>query len=852
MLSSVCVCVKSAMRWRRRAGVILVVLLATLVSQTRQLTAQSISGTIRDQRDGSAIPGAVVLLHTSNGVRVGGTVTGDDGRYELTVPAPGTYSLRIDLIGFKSVNVAPFEIAGQSVVRDESIRLERVALPAITVTSTSKCDRVVGETGDAARLWVEAQKVLEATRLAQGSQRFPVTLQHFERVISLPDSVVRASKTDTRSGITENPFVSLSPDSIRKAGYRSRVGDAITYYGPDAAVLLSDGFVEDHCFRTRRGSTPGLIGLAFAPDRSIKRVDIDGVLWLDSATAELRQLEFRYVPNPGVGATAGGAVEFARLPSGVYGVKRWRIDMPILSTTSTRGRRPDGAVSFVSDTVATAVRQEGGEVVGAVSRLGSRGARTGRMVVSVFDSTLMRPLPGATVTLEGVGTSAVTDDLGKASLDSLADEGTLRLRVWHPRLDSLGLGALRVPTKVVRGNDVRIEVATPSVQTYARRMCRVTPSGDSLRVVRGRTLDAEQGPPFVAAQVDLFWWEAAGGGRTGRMSGSSGDGGAFTLCTTSTTPVYATAYLDGAFAVPVMIDFAQGPVVLANLQLSRRVAMQTADSGTASQVRSERLPGMGPTSPGFLAGFVVGGYGEPVLNLKVTVDGRPMPFRSDSTGTFAIAGVPPGVHRVGLGALGYAPATVRVQLDAGSRVSLYARLPRASTAIAGVTVTTAKTRATFDWTRGFDDRRKRSAGGSFMARADIERNGSQSLAELLRGQPGVSVVSEWAGYRFYSKLSGGRIGQTEFTDKAGPVQRSDDPTAAVNRPSGQSEECEFTFFVDGQSFSPAQGGMNVEIRASDIEAIEIYPGGASIPFQFGGSNVRCGVIALWTRSRVGK
>ncbi|MFN8581231.1 MAG: carboxypeptidase-like regulatory domain-containing protein [Gemmatimonadaceae bacterium] len=743
----------------------------------------------------------------------------------------------------------PFEIAGQSAtIHDESIRLERVALPSIAITATSRCDRVVGESGDAASLWTEAQKALEATRIAQGSHRFPVTLQHFERVISLPDSVVRSTNAKTTTGTTENPFVSLPADSIRKVGYRFRDGEAVLYYGPDAEVLLSDGFIQDHCFRTKRGTTPGLVGLAFSPDKSVRRVDIDGVLWLDSATAELKQLEFRYVPSSNVGATAGGLVEFARLPSGVYGVKRWRIDMPVLSAT-TRGRRPDGSLSFVADTFATAVRQEGGEVVGAVQRLGANSARLTRLTVSVFDSTRMGVMSGATVTLEGLGASGTTSTDGTITLDSLSDEGTVQLRVWHPRLDSLGLGALRVPVKVSRGSDASISVATPSVSSYAKRMCRVVPQGDSLRVVRGRTLDAEQGPPYVGAQADLFWWES--NGRAGRMSGTSGDAGSFTLCAVAPGSMYLTAYQDGAFAVPVALDFSTGPVKLVNLQLSRRIAMQTADSGAASQVRSEKLPGMGATSPGFITGIVHGGYGEPVLNVRVTVDGRALPFRADSTGAFAIPSVPAGVHRVVIGALGYAPASVRVQLDAGSRVSLYARLPRASTAIAGVTVAAERARARFDWTRGFDDRRKRSAGGSFMNRGDIDRNGGQSLVDLLRGQPGVSVVAEWAGYRFYSKLSGGRIGQTAFTDKAGPVQKSDDPTAAVNRPSGQSEECEFTFFIDGQAFPPSQGGMNFDIRSSDIEAMEIYPGGASIPFQFGGSNVRCGVIAIWTRSRVG-
>jgi hypothetical protein len=815
--------------------------------------AQSVTGIVRDSKAGSVIPGAVVLLKNDAGARVNGTVTGDDGRFELTAPSPGSYSLRLDIVGFRSVNVVSFEIAGQTrLEHDVSVTLERVALPTVTVTTSSKCDRVMGETGEAARLWVEARKALEATRLAQVDRRFPVTLHRFERVVSLPDSVVRSTKTRTQNGVTENPFVSLDPDSIRAHGYRTTQDGQGIYYGPDAAVLLSDGFVEDHCFRTRRGA-PGStvhatdVGLAFSPTRSGRRVEVEGVLWLDSATAELRSLEFRYVPSPAA-ASAGGEVQFGRLPSGVYGVRQWSIRVPILSTSGGgRARRPDGSLSFAPDTIATSFREEGGEVATSVTGLlggANTTSRIGSLRTTVFDSTRMLPLAGATVTLDGIGASAVTRADGVAVIDSLGDEGTFQLKVWHPRLDSLGLGALRSSTRLVRGNEVRAVVATPSVKTYARRMCRVVPEGDSIRVVRGRALDAASGTAFIGAQVDLFGWER--GERTTRMSTASGDGGAFTLCTTSTFPVYLTAFQDGSLAVPVPADFSEGPLALMALRLTQRVELQSADSGVASQVRSEKLSGAGATSPGVVAGLVLGGYGEPVLNLKVTVDGRPLPYHADSSGTFVVPNVMGGVHRIFIGALGYAPATVRVLLEPGARVSLYARLPRSSTAIAGVTVST-RTRMQLDWTRGFAERRKRAAGGTFLTRSDIERNGSQSLADLLRNQPGVVVVSDWSGYRFYSRLAGGRLGTSSL---AGPQTKLAEPPPQNASPA-QSDECEFVFFVDGQSFSPAQGGMNVEIRSSDIQAIEIYPGGATVPYQFGGSNVRCGVIAIWTRSRVG-
>ncbi|MEP7346376.1 MAG: carboxypeptidase regulatory-like domain-containing protein, partial [Gemmatimonadaceae bacterium] len=837
----------------RRYGVLTASLFVLAVALLPRVSrAQSVTGIVRDGNSGSVIPGAVVLLRNASGARANGTISGDDGRYELTAPSSGSYSLRIDIVGFRSVNVAPFEIAGQSrVVRDVSVALERVALPVVAVTTASRCDRVVGETGEAARLWVEARKALEATRLAQIDRRFPVTLQRFERVVSLPDSVIRSTKTRTQNGVTENPFVSLDPDSIRAYGYRVLQDGQGYYYGPDAAVLLSDGFVEDHCFRTRRG-VPGSnvhatdVGLAFSPTQTGRRVEIEGVLWLDSATAELRSLEFKYVPSSAA-AAAGGEVQFGRLPSGMYGVRRWSIRMPIL-TTGGRARRPDGAMSFTKDTIATSFREEGGEVASTVTgRLGGSNttSRVGSLRATAFDSTRMLPLGGATVTLEGVGASAITGPDGVAVLDSLMDEGTFQLRVWHPRLDSLGLGALRSSARLVRGNEVRAAVATPSVATYARRMCRYVPEGDSLRVVRGKALDGERGPPFVGAQVDLFWWERSE--RTGRMSAASGDAGAFTLCTSSTSPVYLTGFQDGNLAVPLQVYFTGGPLAMVALHLTHRAEVQSADSGAASQVRSERLPVGGPAAPSVIAGLVLGGYGEPVLNLKVAIDGRALPFRADSSGSFTVPNVPAGVHRVLITALGYAPATVRVLLEPATRILLYARLPRSSTALAGVTVSTAK-RMQFDWTRGFEDRRKRSAGGTFLARSDIERNGSQSLADLLRNQPGVSVVSDWSGYRFYSKLSGGRIGASALAGPAGLGSRGGEQAPATSVPPGKSEECEFTFIVDGQTFSAVQGGMNFEIRSADIQAIEIYPGGASVPLQFGASNVRCGLIVIWTRS----
>src|SRR6185503_10517012 len=104
--------------------------------------------------------------------------------------------------------------------------------------------------GDAPKLWSEARKTLEAARLAIDEQRFLIALRRYERTIG-PDSVLRSSRTWTQTGVSKNPFETLSPETVARSGFRVGRDTSQYYYAPDATVLLSDTFVEGHCFGTR-------------------------------------------------------------------------------------------------------------------------------------------------------------------------------------------------------------------------------------------------------------------------------------------------------------------------------------------------------------------------------------------------------------------------------------------------------------------------------------------------------------------------------------------------------------------------------------------------------------------------
>jgi hypothetical protein len=55
------------------------------------------------------------------------------------------------------------------------------------------------------------------------------------------------------------------------------------------------------------------------------------------------------------------------------------------------------------------------------------------------------------------------------------------------------------------------------------------------------------------------------------------------------------------------------------------------------------------------------------------------------------------------------------------------------------------------------------------------------------------------------------------------------------------------YYVDGASYPLYGQSIDVMVQVVDIGAIEVYPGGATVPPQFGGRESACGIIAIWTR-----
>ena len=226
------------------------------------------------------------------------------------------------------------EVSADETFAFEFVLKERaIALDEIAVAATRRCETADGE--GVSQLWDEIRKALDAASITSEGEYYQYGVIRYERERNVRTIAVENEAMRGRTILSSSPFRSAPAETLARNGYAREARDGtFDYFAPDADVLLSATFLETHCFSIRESaSRPAQIGLAFEPIGRSGPTDIEGVLWTDRASAELRQLEFRYVRLPhGVrDARLGGSATFERQSSGGWIVRDWAIRMPLLA-----------------------------------------------------------------------------------------------------------------------------------------------------------------------------------------------------------------------------------------------------------------------------------------------------------------------------------------------------------------------------------------------------------------------------------------------------------------------------------------------------------------------------------------
>lgn len=407
--------------------------LCLTVLLTAPVAAQSIRVRTVEVETGRAVPGAIVVLLDSTGRRLVQGLTDDLGRISLTPPAPGLYRVKADRIGHPGVTSDLFSSDTTSSLTLE-MPAERFELPEIAVSSSSVCGR--SENAETAQLWEEIRKALSASQITASSQSVELSVRRFVRYRSLRGQLRRDSTTRTFT-TRLSPFITDDPASLVQSGYIQGAGGNYRFLGPDAHVLLSDGFLDTHCFRMVKAEKdmPGAVGLGFEPVKGRRLPEIKGTLWVDRVSAELRALEYEYVNVPSAVRTAGlgGRSEFARLPTGDWIIRDWYIRMPDRvdfqrRPASRQEVRADSVVGFIDDGGTARPLGDASVLIAEAEARTSGGASVTlhdvRLTVRSSDG---QPIEAALIAVAELDTTVRTNASGQVRLTDVAEK-RLRLR----------------------------------------------------------------------------------------------------------------------------------------------------------------------------------------------------------------------------------------------------------------------------------------------------------------------------------------------------------------------------------------------------------------------------------------
>jgi hypothetical protein len=789
--------------------------------------AQGVRGTIVTREGTMGVPGVVVLLVNRGDSVVSRALTNERGQYRLTANSAGSFRIRTLRLGYRPGMSDAFSLAvGQELSKTIALTGVTFSLDTVRVLGRNACHAVRDSAAATFAVWEQVRTALTATQLSASERTISATTLNYRRMLDKNLSRVRRQSSTLSSRLVTQPWVSMSPDSLRRFGYVLNDGDSTTYYGPGIEVLLSDAFLEDHCFRLTASPDASRIGIAFEPvAERTKLADIRGTLWIDRASSELRSLEFRYVNLlREQEQRAGGDVAFVRMASGAWAVSRWNIRMPVMSQRRSPSGSPGGEIIVIETAI------EGGELVLATRGRDTLWSRAPMVLAGVVtDSVTEAPVAGAKIVLVGTSLSATSDSSGHFHIDEILP-GEYVAEVHTKALDAIGAVVQSVITFTDSVSLLRVH--TPTHDQLGGKLCGVSTGlrqgivigtvafrgdtsgrkGLSVRAVwnennRDQILDPTQ--VSIGADKKGSLEASISGGSTRQRQTVTDDQGRFRICGVPLgTPLVVEADVETSSAEPVMTQITDG--------LFTRVDLVV-----------DRLAARGATFAGLV---VADSTNAPVAGAEVSLPALGLAERTDDRGAFRFNEIPAGSHQLLVRRLGFGSLDTKVDFAGNTTVTRRIVLSR-TVVLDSVHVTANATSIP-----SFDEHRALGLG-HFMTRAQLATVEGVSLAALIEQMPAVHIVRGKASHSWLTK-GRGLHSHSICPDKA-------------DRAMGAGCQCYALVYLDrtlvyhGRESEPLFD-LNT-ISPAGIEAIEYYSGGAETPLEYSADDTTCGVVVIWTR-----
>jgi len=838
---------------RRLASLLIV---AGLFCVPAYLPAQIVQGQVVDSISEMPVARGFVVLLDSIGNEVARSIAGGDGTFTLRAPTGGLYRLRSERIGFRAFLSDSLSLQDGETV-DLSLRVEAlpIRLGSVIVPGNKRCTTNPEQSANTVIVWEEIRKALEATVWGEEQELSHYRQYSYRRELNGRRDRIASESLTTKSGLAEAPFSSSPPEQLAREGYIVERDDGAWYYVPDAQTLLDTQFLDTHCFHVVRDARhrPGQVGLAFAPMSDRRLADVEGALWLDEASSELRELEVRHT---GVrynirDRRIGGTVKFMMLPSGAWIVREWQVRTPVFTMTDDPHRIPrhSGRVAGFTDT--------GGEIYEIFTRDGTKvyQAPVATVFGTVFDSTSGTHLAGVFVTVVGSDFRTHTDSAGRFELGVPLD-GEYTLSLNHPRLDSVATPDQLENVKLARGSSTEVTFAIPHVRSNLRRHCGSSVLSRENGVIFGVVRASGSGAPTNGAKVSASWQSIDLSSRVGVVRNfheeiNTDDSGFYAICDVPAgRRIALMAEKDGTTSREASLIFPKRLGGTLSIGWERRPG-EPYEQGypalenvwkvdlTVGDPHQEAVGTYSSVLHGLVTDFT---SGEPLAGVSVVVNDSQRTV-SDADGTYQVVDVVWQQHgnQIEFLRLGYAPAVLEVQANSPTdgELLLNASLARSAIQLEGVTVEGERIVGLGDFAR-----RSRSGMGDYITREDIEKRNPPIVTELLRTVPGLMVTPSDAG------------NYVTVHRRADPLTGSSRCRPAIIldgiRLSTVTRQ-KMTFGTldagEGDIFQGRDIGIDDLVDPNDVVGIEVYKGPSTVPVELSMVNTDCGVIVIWTRRR---
>ena len=494
-----------------RRALAVATLLAALLARTA--AAQQLRGTVLFAD--STTPARATLVHAldSTGAVVARTLTTALGAFSFSLPSDGRYSVRVLRIGFRPLDVPAVRVAlAGTPPLTIILRSAPITLPAIAVRGERTCRSRTDSSLAVYGVWEEARKALQSAEAASALGNLTTEWFTYRRQVLADSGSIYQEIVDEGRGRTPQPFVSVAPESLAISGYRRMRGGLAHYFGPDAAVLLSDVFLAGHCFALRPpvAEHPGWVGVEFEPaQRRNNIIEIIGTAWLDRATAELRLVEFRYtnLPSDVQRAGAHGRIELVRLPSGEFVINRWFITIAGVQETRFETRE-FGLLHSDARRVVTHANVSGGELRAArVAGLEQYALPNAQVTLTLAADSDAVSTAFASLTIAGdANLSALTDSAGVARLVGL-EEGEHLVRIVTPAMRDLVARPIERRIRVGASGPGRSASITISERDLVAAVCGAEVARRGNTLLAGVLRDAD-GELAISDTLELRWTRA--------------------------------------------------------------------------------------------------------------------------------------------------------------------------------------------------------------------------------------------------------------------------------------------------------------------------------------------------------